>query len=566
MNLAVIGTRDLGDAKTRPEKAQMIGTTIDEFVEKLVAAGKIKANEQITLYTPGGQGIGNAVAEVGKQRDNTVKKWEADWDKQPDGSYNKNAGIERTSAMVQDADAVVLIWQGKGQVAELDAALAIASERGVPVETRELARAIEPQDLGRDARDVPAPVQFPGDNQVVHWIKGPGTFEAKAELKELGITWNPARSAYACVGDKRFDAAIDALKKKTDLIVEPEARSFNGTQTFDLDVTKRAKLATANQLAALDEYLKNGIAAEAAKQPSFYDKQSGQKVKAFEFDPAKPPKPYAEMTFARVSTMLRACSWIKKDRGPIEPAQLKELKDLALTNASQAWPFDPAKPPKPFEDFSRGEARKLIAGAKALERQLGRGLDAADLGSTLSPQSDHGTEKPLGIGETQEQRDRDTRTAANEQSFETRARGGKAGEGRRSASPAEKTDREIGNARTDMIGAALQYLKTNDKLDMAKIEQYTPEYPEKGVLLAKNEHWLAYRPEREGQAVDGFAIERVNKLGDAVVAKMEPGKNYLFDEGKDLAVSVSEVQLERAGRTRKRTTGTENEAAPARAK
>jgi hypothetical protein len=553
MNLAVIGTRDLGDAKTRPEKAKMIAATIDDFLEKLVADGVIPANEKITLHTPGGQGIGNAVAEVGKLRDNEVKTWAADWDKQPDNSYNKNAGIERTTSMIREADAVVLIWQGKGQVAELDAALAVATKRNLPITTRELARGIEAHEMGREARDVPsAPVQFPGDNQVVHWIKGAGTFDVKAELKDLGIAWNPARTAYACVGDKRFDAAIEMLKKNDGLLVMPEARTFNGTQTFDLDVSKRAKLVTKNQLAALDEYLANGIAAEAAKQPSFYDKQTGQKVKAFEFDPAKPPKPYAEMTFAQVSTMLRACSWIKKDQGPIEAPQLKELKELALTSSAQAWDFDPAKPPKAYEDFTRGEARKLIAGAKALERQLNRGLDAVDLGSTLDPKHDLGTEVPLAIGETQTERDRATRTADAERAFDARARG--AGTGAKQAVTAsEKTDREIGNSRTDMIGAAIGYLKKTDEIDMAKIEQYSPEYPEKGKLLASNEHWFAYRPEREGQSLEGFVIERVNKIGEAVAAKLEPGKTYLLDEGKDLSVTVSEVQLEKATKSRKRS-------------
>ena len=79
--------------------------------------------------------------------------------------------------------------------------------------------------------------------------------------------------------------------------------------------------------------------------------------------------------------------------------------------------------------------------------------------------------------------------------------------------------------------------------------------------MASNEHWFAYRPEREGQSLEGFVIERVNKVGEAVAAKMEPGKTYLVDEGKDMSVAVSEVQLEKATKSRKRTADTPASAA-----
>lgn len=106
MKWAIVGSRDY----PYPERVR-------EFIRNLVVE-VVPKEKQIhvrglpTIISGGARGVDSIAEECARSLGLPVEVFLADWNRQPDGSYDTKAGFRRNQSIVDASDIVVAFWDG----------------------------------------------------------------------------------------------------------------------------------------------------------------------------------------------------------------------------------------------------------------------------------------------------------------------------------------------------------------------------------------------------------------------------------------------------------------------
>ena len=106
MKWAIVGSRDYP-----------LPSRVREFIDSLVAQPvpedkQIYGRNRPTIVSGGAKGPDSISVEYAKSLGLPTEVFEAQWNRQPDGSYDRTAGFRRNQLIVDASDVVVAFWDG----------------------------------------------------------------------------------------------------------------------------------------------------------------------------------------------------------------------------------------------------------------------------------------------------------------------------------------------------------------------------------------------------------------------------------------------------------------------
>lgn len=86
---------------------RVLKESMDQLLSLLLEEG-----EEIIIVSGKARGADRLGERYAKERGLDIDPYPADWNRQPDGSYDKSAGYKRNVKMAENADALVAFWDG----------------------------------------------------------------------------------------------------------------------------------------------------------------------------------------------------------------------------------------------------------------------------------------------------------------------------------------------------------------------------------------------------------------------------------------------------------------------